>query len=65
MKLPGVWMVTLPPMTVETKCSVEVREEAGAAINLQDVIFGDVWFCGGQVTAFLFFLTTCCLKTNL
>ena len=37
MKMPGVWMVTLPPMTVETKCSVEVREEAGAAINIQDV----------------------------
>ena len=56
-------MLEIPEMKVDTTCSIEVSDGglkenvnyhvnkgfcSGKIIKLTDVIFGDVWFCGGQ-----------------
>jgi len=46
-KKKGIWMLELPPMNSKTICSVYIHHE-GTTLTLNDVVFGDVWFCAGQ-----------------
>ena len=60
------WFIALEPISVGERCSIIVSEdsilsesviesEAESSILLEDVLFGDVWFCSGQVMADLNF----------
>merc|ERR1719167_1186268 len=44
---PGDWMVELPPQEAGTLCDILIigSEEQ---VNLNQVLFGDVWLCSGQ-----------------
>ena len=42
------WSVALEPIGVGERCSIIVSEDE-SSILLEDVLFGDVWFCSGQV----------------
>ncbi|XP_061074008.1 sialate O-acetylesterase-like isoform X1 [Conger conger] len=43
----GVWRVTLPPTKAGGPYSVNVSQQ-GSQVTLTDLMFGDVWMCGGQ-----------------
>ena len=42
------WSVAFEPIGVGERCSIIVSEDE-SSILLEDVLFGDVWFCSGQV----------------
>ena len=42
------WFIALEPIKVGELCSI-IISEAESSILLEDVLFGDVWFCSGQV----------------
>ncbi|XP_072168824.1 sialate O-acetylesterase-like [Diadema setosum] len=47
----GVWKITLDPQPPSGPFTIKVTSESDGvteAINLQDVMFGDVWVCSGQ-----------------
>ena len=43
----GEWSVTLDPQPANMTVSIVAVSERGS-IKLNNVIFGDVWICGGQ-----------------
>jgi len=43
----GVWMITLDPLEANMTANIKVLSERGT-LNLGNLIFGDVWLCGGQ-----------------
>ncbi|XP_029571407.1 sialate O-acetylesterase isoform X1 [Salmo trutta] len=44
----GIWRVTLDPMEAGGPYNVTVVFQNNHSITLTDVLFGDVWLCGGQ-----------------
>jgi sialate O-acetylesterase len=42
----GSWKVSLPPMKAGGPYTMEVK--GNNTININDILFGDVWFCSGQ-----------------
>uniref|UniRef100_A0A8C9U036 Sialic acid acetylesterase n=1 Tax=Scleropages formosus TaxID=113540 RepID=A0A8C9U036_SCLFO len=46
----GIWRVTLDPVEAGGPYNVTVAQEGNfsAQVTLTDVLFGDVWLCGGQ-----------------
>ncbi|KAL0973315.1 hypothetical protein UPYG_G00201850 [Umbra pygmaea] len=44
----GIWKVTLPPMEAGGPYNVTAVLQDNQTITLTDVLFGDVWLCGGQ-----------------
>lgn len=44
----GVWLVELAPQAANVIVNITLQGEDGPAITAHDVIFGDVYFCGGQ-----------------
>jgi len=44
----AVWQVTLDPVTNVHPFTVNAALKAYKQLVLQNVIFGDVWFCSGQ-----------------
>ena len=60
------WFIALEPINVGERCFIVVSEVSfvssdstilsetvESSILLEDVLFGDVWFCSGQVSAYL------------
>ncbi|XP_048239906.1 sialate O-acetylesterase-like [Haliotis rufescens] len=43
----GMWKVKLPVMTAKGPFTVSARSSEGT-VTITDVLFGDVWLCGGQ-----------------
>ncbi|XP_046365448.1 sialate O-acetylesterase-like [Haliotis rufescens] len=43
----GTWKVKLPAMTVKGPYTVSAKSSEGT-VTIKDVLFGDVWLCGGQ-----------------
>ncbi|XP_059172856.1 sialate O-acetylesterase-like isoform X4 [Physella acuta] len=43
----GYWNFMLDPFPSNTTVNINIQAEAGS-LNLNDVIFGDVWICSGQ-----------------
>ena len=43
----GIWRQALPPMAEGGPYSIQVMSDTGA-VNISDVLFGDVFVCGGQ-----------------
>ncbi|XP_048239907.1 sialate O-acetylesterase-like [Haliotis rufescens] len=43
----GTWKVKLPAMTAKGPFTVSARSSEGT-VTITDVLFGDVWLCGGQ-----------------
>ena len=41
------WIVSLDPISSGDNCKIEVESNL-EIISLEDVMFGDVWFCSGQ-----------------
>ena len=46
--LTGIWKVSLDPVGAGGPYNVTVFLKNGYSITLTDVLFGDVWLCGGQ-----------------
>jgi len=44
----GNWNVTIPPTPAGGPFSIDVASSSGETATLDDVLFGDVWLCGGQ-----------------
>ncbi len=44
----GDWQVTLPALPRGQSGTVTIRAASGAALQLDDVVTGDVWLCSGQ-----------------
>ena len=44
----GVWKVALPATDAAVPHTITARIGGGSTITLSDVLFGDVWVCGGQ-----------------
>jgi len=44
----GDWQVTLPALPRGQSGAVTIRAASGAALQLDDVVTGDVWLCSGQ-----------------
>ena len=47
----GIWRASLPPQPASTTPVVLSASSSGKTITVNDVLFGDVWVCSGQVTA--------------
>uniref|UniRef100_A0A672ITN0 Sialate O-acetylesterase domain-containing protein n=1 Tax=Salarias fasciatus TaxID=181472 RepID=A0A672ITN0_SALFA len=43
----GIWRVTLDPVEPGGPYMVDVSSET-STVNMTDVLFGDIWVCGGQ-----------------
>ena len=41
------WLATLPPVSSFSSCNISITSGA-EEILLEEVLFGDVWFCAGQ-----------------
>lgn len=41
------WIVTIDPINSGDTCKIEVENNFNIIV-LEDVMFGDVWFCSGQ-----------------
>ena len=41
------WIVTIDPINSGDTCKIEVENNLNIIV-LEDVMFGDVWFCSGQ-----------------
>ena len=41
------WIVSLDPINSGDTCKIEVENNLNI-ITLEDIMFGDVWFCSGQ-----------------
>ena len=46
----GIWRASLPPQPASTIPAVLSASSGGKTITVNDVLFGDVWVCSGQVT---------------
>ena len=46
----GIWRASLPPQPASTTPVVLSASSGGKTIAVNDVLFGDVWVCSGQVT---------------
>ena len=45
----GLWRIALPPTPAATKgATLTFRGSEGTTLTLDDVLFGDVFLCGGQ-----------------
>ena len=44
----GVWKVTVKPQAPGGPHTILASQDDGSKIQLQNVLFGDVWICGGQ-----------------
>jgi hypothetical protein len=44
----GLWRARLPPQPAGGPFVVTVASSAGGRLALEDVLFGDVWLCGGE-----------------
>ena len=50
--LPGIWRVTLDPVEAGGPYSLTAAVGNSTA-TLEDVLFGDIWLCGGQSNMWL------------
>ena len=41
------WIVTIDPIKSGDTCKIEVENNLNIIV-LEDIMFGDVWFCSGQ-----------------
>ena len=41
------WIVTIDPINSGDTCKIEVENNLNIIV-LEDIMFGDVWFCSGQ-----------------
>ena len=41
------WIVSLDPINSGDTCKIEVENNLNIIV-LEDIMFGDVWFCSGQ-----------------
>ena len=41
------WIVTIDPINSGDTCKIEVENNLDIIV-LEDIMFGDVWFCSGQ-----------------
>ena len=41
------WTVSLDPISSADKCKIELENNLDLIV-LEDILFGDVWFCSGQ-----------------
>jgi len=44
----GAWQVALDPMAAGGPYTIIVSGPAGESVTLTDILFGDLWLCGGQ-----------------
>lgn len=44
----GKWKLHLPPLAAGTSGAVEIRQDSGEAIRIEDVVAGEVWLGSGQ-----------------
>ena len=42
-----IWTISLDPISSGEKCKIELENNLDLIV-LEDVLFGDVWFCSGQ-----------------
>ena len=57
------WIVILDPINSGDTCKIEVENNLNI-ITLEDIMFGDVWFCSGQSNMGWAMLGTSCFHTS-
>lgn len=44
----GIWRVSFDPVDAGGPYNVTAASVQSSAVTLKDILFGDVWLCGGQ-----------------
>ena len=57
------WTISLDPISSGEKCKIELENNLDLIV-LEDVLFGDVWFCSGQSNMGWTMLGTSCFHTS-
>ena len=57
------WTISLDPISSGEKCKIELENNLDLIV-LEDVLFGDVWFCSGQSNMGWTMLGTNCFHTS-
>ena len=57
------WTISLDPISSGEKCKIELENNLDLIV-LEDVLFGDVWFCSGQSNMGWTMLGTGCFHTS-